>query len=108
MIAPPEPPPQGTPPNLGLSKPPKPPPPPIIPFELPGGMLPRPEPPPAPKPPVYPLLGCSKPEEQPPTPNCVSGQNDVNCRNVGTCSTTLGSGQHRPFGQTPACPNEED
>ena len=43
-----------------------------------------------------------------PTPNCVSGQNDVNCRSVGTCSTTLGAEQHRPFMQTPACPSPNE
>ena len=39
-----------------------------------------------------------------PVPNCVAGQDAGACRNVGTCSTTLGAEQHRPFDQTPACP----
>jgi hypothetical protein len=42
-----------------------------------------------------------------PEPNCVAGQDAAACRNVGTCSTTLGASQHRPFDQTPACPSED-
>ena len=41
-----------------------------------------------------------------PIANCVAGfiGDGSGCRNVGTCSPTLGSEQHRPFEQTPACP----
>ena len=41
-----------------------------------------------------------------PIANCVAGfiGEGSGCRNVGTCSPTLGSEQHRPFEQTPACP----